>query len=314
MGNKEQKAISWGRRVRVAGLAAALSAATTYAGFHYGEASQMAQSVLTWKSQGPFLHRPLSYLTIVGLRRITGGFLAPEQADILFYFLAGAALYYLYYFFLADYFTDRTPLYATGWLAGAFWTAWTMPPLNFCYPHDVTGAIFFIGLAHALLRRRWWLWYPLLALGLCNRETVILLLPALVLILRGRRWEAIRHGALSTGTVIATLALLHGLLPANAFVWYLDRNLEVLFFGSRGLFPYLALAATYLGAWLFAPWGLRELPGELRIMLVVWLGGIAAMFLFGIVNEIRVWNEYAVFVIPAAVLGLRRGLRRRPQT
>jgi hypothetical protein len=77
-------------------------------------------------------------------------------------------------------------------------------------------------------------------------------------------------------------------------------------YGSETL---LSLVFLYGGLWLFAPLGFRALPRDIRLMFVSLPFALVGLFLFGVVHETRIYDEYAVFVIPAGLLGINRLVR-----
>jgi len=311
----DERKVSLGSRFGVAVFALALAAPTAYAAMAFGDGHDMVNHVLTGTASLPFQQRILSYLAVGGVHVLGGGALSLPSAESIFYFFACASLFYLFYFLLRDYFDRVTSLWSVFFMGGTLAMAWIMPPLSFRYPHDATTPIFFIGLTHAIFTRRWRLWYLLLPLAMLNRETVVVLLPCLFVIewLRGNKKEAWIHAVVSLVVVLGMKAFVVWLFSGAPFIFMLDRNILVLFFGMRGWWPHLGILSVYAGLWLASPWGFSRLPREMKVMFLALALAVVLMFTFANINETRVWCEYGIYVVPAGVLGLgrlRKSLRR----
>ncbi len=273
--------------------------------------------VIKGKALLPFQHRVLAPWMIEGIHRAIGGQESLPLSAAIFYALTLTVLFYCYYWFLRRYFDHLFSLLAAvllllsiliGWLV--FVNINDLPLHGARYPFDVTGVLFFVLLAHAAVKDRLGLWYFLLAIATLNRETIVVLVPFLGLLLWTRRGfkRAVPPVLISLLIFGAVKGLLIYLYPGRPVDWKLFQNFYSFgeLYGSETL---LSLVFLYGGLWLFAPLGFRALPRDIRLMFVSLPFALVGLFLFGVVHETRIYDEYAVFVIPAGLLGINRLVR-----
>jgi hypothetical protein len=270
--------------------------------------------VLASQADLPWQHRLLSPLAIYGLLATLQQFRAAMNPEILFYAACLWASLYLYYFFLRDYFDVATALLcATLFLLIVNTSALLelnfvrIPPYGVRYCYDVSSPIFFIGLAYCACRKRLLLFYPLLVMGMFNRETVVLFIPLLfyTLWMKDRKSRALFHGLTTLVLAVGIKLFLMHSFPGAAAEFKLFHNLMILT-GAKGFYPHFYFFMACLGLWIVAPFGYRSLSGDLKRLLIMACVGAALMLVFANIYEIRVYNELSLFIIPAGVAGIKR--------
>ncbi len=272
--------------------------------------------VLSSTATEPWQQRMLSPLAIGGIITLSKGAVSPETAERAFYYFAIFALYYLYYFWLRDYFGPDFSLLCLVFLAFSLCTAWLfdisfrpIPPHGWRYCYDVPGLIFNIGLVHAATSNKKWLWLLLLPIGIVNRETVIAFIPVLFLFsLKSHGWrQAILWGIISIVLACGIYGFLMHYFPGALFQNHFKDNLSVLT-GHYGIAPILFILSTYVGLLIFIPLGFQASPYDFKVLTVYALIGLACIMIVGNIFEIRVYNDYAPFLIPMGLLGWRKAM------
>jgi len=271
--------------------------------------------VVNARAPAPFQHRLLSPFIVYGLSQLTG--LKLVTASYLFSLVVMFALFLLFWKFLRRLFKPTASLVGLFLLALAllamsaqnvkFTTVClTCKNYGFRYPYDLTQILFFLGLIFFMLDRKIIAWYALLALATFNRETTLLLLPALFLIWRNdNKRSAAVHLAISFAVWIGIKFLLSNLLPVSGAT--MDNKIYsniALFLGQKNGASLLSLLMVFGGFWLFLPFGYRHMPREYRLLLITVPLTFAIMFFVGNLDEIRIFNELAVIAIPSILAGL----------
>jgi hypothetical protein len=196
--------------------------------------------------------------------------------------------------------------------------AWDNP---FTAPYDVLSVMFFAVAMFLVLRRHWWLYYPVFVLAVLNRETACFITVFFVI------WETIRLR--SAGEAIQTRVLRiapHVLL--QLVMWVAIKVMLARHFAGNpvdGLTYGSGLFVTHFG------YNLRELvnPGQWPMLLslagfsipfvwlqrrwlccpgLAWSIGIilpltfAAMMIVGVIVEIRIFADWIALLAPAVAL------------
>ena len=192
---------------------------------------------------------------------------------------------------------------------------------NYCvfgrllYPYDIPAILFFtLGLL-AIAERRWHLFYVVFVVGGLNRETICFLTVAYV----ASAWGKVAFRTL-LGHVSLQLALFAGLKLALGWVFAENEGSTVGFLLQRNLTALTSvnidtarLALAFGLLWVFIPLAWRKLPSFHRRLLWVVPAFVAAMTVFGLLSELRIYSELLPIVtVPAAIL-LSESLVSRPE-
>lgn len=167
-------------------------------------------------------------------------------------------------------------------------------------PEDLPAiGLFCLGLAF-LLRGNLPLFHAVFAIGTLNRESIILLLPAFLLVMpvrgRGTVPKTILHCALMLASWCVVRRIVFGLLPGGPpSLLYEDHLQENLRFVSD-LFSLerhtLRVWMTFGGLWILVPQVWRRTPPVLRRLLLIIPMMILVMLKTGnMAGEARIWNE-----------------------
>jgi hypothetical protein len=224
----------------------------------------------------------------------------------------------------------RIELIATFLLALAFWyylalvlgseteaallapVLFAVLPFHYLIPHkglyftpfDVPGVMFFT-LGLALLRaENWAALYPVLALGMLNRETMAFLPVVWLLVALGRRpaVQYLAHAAGQVGVVVGVKWALARTVGGNLIEIHFAHNLEVLTDPTH--VPLLASAAGFLWVPLLLVW--RRIPDDFaRRSTLVAVPFVAGMIAVGQVLELRIFGELVPIVLAAYLCALR---------
>lgn len=165
--------------------------------------------------------------------------------------------------------------------------------------------LFTAGLA-AMLRRRWWAYYPIFVLGALNRETIAFLPIALLFVSFGRtRWQNyVPHIAVS---VLLWIVIKAGL--AQALSGYPGVYVEYHFFdnvrfmlGVLRLQPEpLSKVLAFGGVWLLIPFGWRALTPTLKRLLLVAIPFLLLIMALPVISETRVLGELIPIVMASGL-------------
>lgn len=177
------------------------------------------------------------------------------------------------------------------------------------FPYDVPAAVFLLALVGRLWRladapsaRNWTLYGLLLGIGAANRETIVLVAPLSVWMLRrhlrppGLAVLLAAHAGLVFGVTAVLSALLQAppnprSAHAGGAEWFLWTNLRTL---AQPLYAATVLVPLAAGAWLPPLLWWRQVPPRLRAVVVLYtVPAFAAALVFGSLLETRVFTEVA---------------------
>ena len=273
-------------------------------------------SIVSSKAAPPFQYRLLSPLVAFGLWKIL-----PFHLLHITYYLSLAILFFTYYYF---YKYLKPNFSKTACLLGLFMMAASIAAMStqrfnistvnvvaknvgIRYLYDLSQVLFFLGLIHFLLQRRWAPWYALFALATLNRETTLLLLPAMFLILRGKEGfsKAAGHTAASFLLWVGIKFALYLLFPGRLGDNKIAENLAVLS-GKVGVLAYFNLLMVFGGMWIFAPLGIRRVPRDMALLLITVPCAFAVFFVFANLFENRIYTELSVIVLPVSLAAIVR--------
>jgi len=273
-------------------------------------------SIVSSQASLPFQYRLLSPLVAFGLWKV----LPFHLLHVTFYLSLTILLFTYYYFykFLRPHFSKTACLLGLFMMAASI-AAMSAQRFNIStvnvaaqnvgirYLSDLSQILFFLGLVHCLLQRKWAPWYALFALATLNRETTLLLLPAMFLVLRNREGisKAAGHVAASFLLWIGIKFALYLLFPGRIGDNMIADNLAVLS-GKVGFKSYVNLLMVFGGMWVFAPLGLRRVPRETALLLITVPCAFAVFFVFANLFENRIYTELSVIVLPVSLAGLTR--------
>ena len=188
-------------------------------------------------------------------------------------------------------------------------------------PYDLPSLAFFaICFALIVADRMVWL-FPVFALATLNRESTLFLIVVLVLYrsadmqaagIRARRtWETAGQIAGLIAVWAGLRLLLHTIFHPAPPIGPVLAGFEIHVFDNMGylLRPYYwtSFLSLFGFTWLFVYANWRQVPGR-RMRRVLWIGPIylAAMFVVGVLSEIRVFGELIPIYTVAFTLLLRR--------
>ncbi|HVZ38824.1 MAG TPA: hypothetical protein VHI13_06080 [Candidatus Kapabacteria bacterium] len=173
-----------------------------------------------------------------------------------------------------------------------------LPPIFPTGPHYIYDfpalLLFTLGLV-ALLQRRWLLYYPVLAIGLLNKETMVLL-PLLFILLNRHRLRSravLLHIAAQGGIFLAikfAIAAAFAGNPGNTMDFHLFANVDILLrgYGIGALLVIGAFAGLLLHDW-------RHKHPDLKIAALLIIPMLLLLFWGGIITELR--DLYELFPI-----------------
>lgn len=267
--------------------------------------------IVSSQADNPFQYRLMTPLAIIGLFKITGlGFI---KAQYYFYLAAFFFLYLFFYRYLRELYRPNMAMIGIFLLFLSLIammvhnlhlkTAGSLALICFRFSWDVTALIFTIGLCTCIVKRKLAYWYVFFTLGAFNRETCLLLLPALFIASWGGLGpiRAILHTGLSFGIWVGIKAFLSYLYPGAMTFNKLYENINYL----KGNIPYVDLwtmALVFGGLWILIPLGLCRLPKGYTALLTAIPATLFVMFFAGNLWEVRVYNELAIIVIPTILM------------
>jgi len=246
----------------------------------------------------PYRYRmlgPLAIRAIMGYTAFTNpNGLTIHTANLIYIGFVYFWLLYFVFSYLRDFMWERKAL--LGMTLAAFGIWWNETPQ--AHTWDALGLMFWIGLCHCILARKYAAWFFLFAVSVTNHESTLLLLPAAFLVWgRKNLWRAT---ALVVSAAAVWLAVKWGLKEAfrggsliggcNDIDWNLIH------------WPYALL--SFAGSWVFALFGAWRLNKERRILLWTIPVFLAAMFRFGEFDELRIFTPLLAILLPAIVEGI----------
>lgn len=185
--------------------------------------------------------------------------------------------------------------------------------LNYLYPYDLPSLVFFTaGLALIYARRYWWL-VPLFPVAALNRETIVFLVPLLLLDAccnQGRfNWKNLRKPSLLALTAILSFIWLGVQVyvqhrfranPIQTGNPLLDNVRELV--NPRYLPQFFSIGA-FLPVFL---WRSRWRIGDVRIRMYLWifLPWLAVMTVYGLLVETRIFGELTGLFAVACALAI----------
>jgi hypothetical protein len=266
----------------------------------------------------PFQYRVLSPLALASWLRVSP--LGLAGAEFTFYAAAYVLTYLLAYAIYRGAFPRSVAALAVlvlfvGLAASAAQNVSLKPlaasRMNFGvrHPYDATQLLVVLGMAYAIRARRAVVWYALLAMGTVNRETTIILVPALFLAWRrdGTR-VAIAHALVSVGIWLAIKAGLTAAFPGGT--WAATPGP---FFSVQWPAHAINTAMVLGGLWIFVARGWPAVPADWKGLLAAVPVLVLAMAYAGNLWEIRVYNEALPLLAPVVAAGIL-GTATRPPT
>ncbi len=207
-------------------------------------------------------------------------------------------------------------------------SAWNDP---FITPYDVPSLMFFSICLYLIVRRAWWIYYPVFILAVLNRETACFISVCFAV------WEWVRLSqqgkplksrllwilpnvaAQAVLWIAIKLWLAHhfvnnpretGGYAGGLFITHFTYNLKELLKPFQ--WPLLAsvcgFALPFL--WMQRRWiGSRPLAASIAVVLPL---SFAGLLIFGVVVEIRIFSDWIALVAPAVALILYNRLRPGP--
>lgn len=268
------------------------------------------QNVLTQQAHNPYQQRLLAPLAIEGLAIITG--LPRADAEKIFYLLMLISVFYFFYWWLALT-SPNNELAGIGLLLITFLVAWlpyigfdALPPYGLRFPYDLPSLLFLMGLGAALLQKKWTAWYFFLIISMLNRETaVIMLIPLVYQTLKRTDHYPYRHLLTSILIVIGIKVSLSLLFPGSPVEVHFMANLTVLS-GKRGWLPHISLMFSFASMWwLWLLGGYHSLRRKdwftFFFLAAPALFGLVNNLAFAVIDEMRAYIDYAVFILPLAL-------------
>ncbi len=257
-----------------------------------------------------FQTRILIPLLVRGLLALP--FVPPESLDTVFMAIELLALILLLYAFRTYLQLLFKDLLTSSILA--FTIFYALPFnyfFNFWYPSDIPSVLFFtLGLI-MLYRRKWILFYPLLAIATINREVTLFLVFIYVVTSLGRR--PLDRIALHTIAQLVVWGIARYLaieLAGKSASGLLYLNLTGNIANLRRLTVLLWIPVSGGMTWLLALIGNRSIKDMfVRRALLVIFPWVAVMFLVASVKELRIYGELIPVTLPAALLVLQSLLR-----
>jgi hypothetical protein len=169
-------------------------------------------------------------------------------------------------------------------------------------PFDLPGVLFFtIGLA-ALLRAKWSVFYVVFLLGAVNRETILFLTCAhMLLAFKGTgRTLPWKHVSIQVGLWTVVRIVLTVVFRGNEggqFQTQVGANIEHL---SSGIAT-VPLLLSFGGLWVPALAGWKVMDERTRRLLLLAVPFVGMMFLVGNIHELRIYNELVPIVCMSAL-------------
>jgi hypothetical protein len=188
----------------------------------------------------------------------------------------------------------------------------------FIYPSDILAILLFVLGLLCLFQGRMRLYYAVFVLGCFNRETVCFLTFAMLFLYLGRRsliylaWQSIAQFALWFAIKSLLTYLFRENYGESVFQNQIANNLH--FFAdllARDVFALWSLA-NFGGLWLFIPFMWRNLPNDLKRLLLLIVPFLLGMSVVGLLYEVRIYSELVPLVCSACSVRLARLLAWRP--
>ncbi len=187
---------------------------------------------------------------------------------------------------------------------------------NLYYPYDLLALFLFSLLIYLAYRDRMVLFTVVLTVAMLNKETAVMAILFYFGLQYGRRplgrllLQCGGMGLLAVGVRLAQRSYIHSLCPTcHGMVQdQVSENLRQLLNPLFWLSVSSVFGYGYVAVLLF--W--RDIPKRIRVTTVlVFAGWIAAISVFGVVREIRIFSELSVLLLLAAALGVHGWLEKR---
>jgi len=248
-------------------------------------------------ADAPFQYRMLGPLAIRSLTILTP--LSVKSAALVY-----LGFCYFWLFVFVGSYCERGVL---GVALAAFGLWFNEAPL--CHISDVLSVVFWIGLCHCILSRKYAAWFFLFAVSITNHENALLLLPAAFLV--WRRDNFWRAAALVASSAVLWAAIKYGL------AWALNCHGVGYDQVSRNLIHWPKGLLAFGGLWVFALAGFRKLDYDRKMLLVTVPVFVVVMFRYGCLDELRIYSPLLAVLLPAMLAGLgakseTRGSYRKP--
>ena len=183
------------------------------------------------------------------------------------------------------------------------------------YPSDIPSILFFtVGLV-LILKRRWMWYYILFPIAVLNRETISFLSIALVFLLYKKVpfIQLVIHSVVQFVIWMGIKLLLAHIFrdnPGHEFRFTYIENFWVIVSIFKFNLPLLARLLIFGLIWTLIPYGWREIPSDLKRLLLVFVPFVIIIFTIGcFIDEIREYCEMNVVITAPAIFGLRRILK-----
>lgn len=265
----------------------------------------------------PFQYRIFGPWIIQTLGSCTG--LDRHGSELAYYMLAYVFLFFAFRIWLSAWLPRGVADLAPVWICAAF-----VGNLLPRYPWDPLGVAFLSLLLFTIHKRRWLLFFPLLALATLNRETTFLAVASLFFVELFYRkegwWRTLALTASAGGLWLAVkvvLYLVYKESPGGALEWHLAENAAIFkcdlayidylqndyLKQIAGVFPlcWLQFLVALNGFWIPALVRLRSKDPFLKISALSVPLLLLAVILFGNIAERRVYLDLAPWVLPLAL-------------
>lgn len=253
------------------------------------------------RSEPPYQHRILAPWLAVQAQKITGIGLDEIEYAGRFVFLSAVliATFALVTSMMGKALGFGAALLLAGLLPLGFFTNQVIDS----YPAMLNLLLGLLAIQH---RKLVWL-LPIMAIGTFFRESIGLLIP--VFLLAPLSFEEKQQKWLWAGALLATYVVarvsLWLLFPGDSMVFSLWYNLWHLLGEPVATLPRLAVILAPL---LLAVWGMKQADGLARSMAVTGLAYAGLLFIVGRFDEIRIFYEVYVLLVPGIMAGVQRAL------
>lgn len=194
---------------------------------------------------------------------------------------------------------------------------------NFCllsdryFPFDLPAVLFFVLGCHAIYRRNWFAYYPILALAILNRESAAFLSFVFFFCLRAKMsrkamlWHLLVQ-ALMWGGLKYSIPVLLGSQSEEMNKLRVQFNgavlSDMLRFRGHALKDWAKLGLSFGGIWWALPWLIRRQPSFIKRSLLVMIPFLVATVLTGIIDEMRLYSELIPILTTPVAYAIALGL------
>jgi hypothetical protein len=192
---------------------------------------------------------------------------------------------------------------------------------NHFFASDIPSIAFFILTLLFALKKQWFYFYPLFILALFNRESIIFVIPAYLLLMFPLKDNpallktVLGHVVLQMVLFIAVKGLLLYLFrnnPGTPFDNMIAGNVFIIHLLLQGRFhtwgyPILCFGGLHILALLLIRW----IPRQLRRLFLLFPLFLVVMFVVGWLVELRIYNELVPVVTLLAIVGIQQAFASR---